>query len=52
MMKATMSPNIVFTDLSMISTVSIVTKLLRFILGEIEIHDYLPSPGSAMRRKG
>jgi hypothetical protein len=52
MMEATMSPNIVLTPLAVIIAVEIVTELLRFILVEIELHEYPPSLGVAMPRKG
>jgi len=52
MMEATMGSNIIRISLAITRTVKIVTKLLRFILIKIEIHEYPLSVGSAMRRKG
>ncbi len=47
-----MGPNIFQTSPTMIRTVKIVTKLLRFILIKIEVHESPLSVGSARRRKG
>ena len=49
---ATMGSNIISISLAITRTVKIVTKLLRFILIKIEVHEYPLSVGSAMRRKG
>ncbi|HVD21085.1 MAG TPA: hypothetical protein VNB95_04000 [Nitrososphaera sp.] len=52
MMEATMGSNIIRISLAITRTVKIVTKLLRFILIKIEVHEYPLSIRSARRRKG
>ena len=47
-----MGSNIISRSLAITRTVKIVTKLLRFILIKIEVHEYPLSVGAAMRRKG